>query len=344
MYSESTIQRFYYQGREAVIQLVHRLEDQLEDARAQLISRPESLIALLRKELQSVKRTLAHKNDQLLQERQLNHQLRRRVHELERELESNAPHVERDSHNSSLPPSLDPPWKKVKRNLSLRRKSGLHVGGQLGHRGATLRQVTRPDQTIIHTPDVCQSCGAFLNHSQPQGIIRRQVFDIADGRVKVTEHRTEARLCLECSVITKAAFPASVRAPVQYGQGVLSRSCYLHLYQLLPVARTSETMHDLFGCTLSPATVQRAARLSSGKLLHTELRIKAALRDSSLIGVDETGLRVAGSGGYIHVARTDKLTHYAYDERRGKAAMDEIGILPQFRGTLVRDGFSSYQW
>ena len=24
--------------------------------------------------------------------------------------------------------------------------------------------------------------------------------------------------------------------------------------------------------------------------------------------------------------------------------MDEIGILPQFRGTLVRDGFSSYQW
>jgi transposase len=48
--------------------------------------------------------------------------------------------------------------------------------------------------------------------------------------------------------------------------------------------------------------------------------------------------------GYIHVARTDELTHYAYDERRGKAAMDEIGILPQFRGTLVRDGFSSYQW
>ena len=24
--------------------------------------------------------------------------------------------------------------------------------------------------------------------------------------------------------------------------------------------------------------------------------------------------------------------------------MDEIGILPQFTGTLVRDGFSSYQW
>ena len=123
---------------------------------------------------------------------------------------------------------------------------------------------------------------------------------------------------------TKATFPLGVRAPVQYGQGVLSCSCYLHLYQLLPVNRTSETMHDLFGCALSPATVQRAARLSSGKLVHAELRIKAALRDSSIMGVDETGLRVAGSGGYIHVARTEQLTHYAYDERRGKAAIDEI--------------------
>ena len=65
MYSDSTIQRFYYQGREAVIALVHRLEDQLEDARAQLISKPEPMIALLRKELQSVERILALKSDKL---------------------------------------------------------------------------------------------------------------------------------------------------------------------------------------------------------------------------------------------------------------------------------------
>ena len=74
------------------------------------------------------------------------------------------------------------------------------------------------------------------------------------------------------------------------------------------------------------------------------MRIKSALRDSSVIGVDETGLRVAGQVGYIHVARTERLTDYAFDMRRGKAAMDETGILPRFTGTLVRDGFSSYMW
>lgn len=112
------------------------------------------------------------------------------------------------------------------------------------------------------------------------------------------------------------------------------------------IAKTKRTLarKNLFGCALSPATIQRAARVSSGKLVHTEQRLKAAIRNSAVIGADETGLRVAGHGGYVHVARTDELTHYAYDERRGKPAMDEVGILPQFTGTLVRDGFSSYKW
>lgn len=141
MYSDSIIQRFYYQGREAVIALAHRLEDQLEDARAQLICKPQSLIALLRKELQSVKRTLAQKNDELLRERQLNHQ--------QREIEGDVTRVERDSHNSNLPPSLDLPWKKIKRTRSLRKKTGLSVGGQGGHK-----------------------CNASLEQDQPQKIIQ----------------------------------------------------------------------------------------------------------------------------------------------------------------------------
>ncbi|MDT4898460.1 MAG: transposase [Acidobacteriota bacterium] len=87
---------------------------------------------------------------------------------------------------------------------------------------------------------------------------------------------------------------------------------------------------------------ERAARIFSNKLIMCEQRIKAAVRNSTVVGADETGLRVAGTGGRVHVAKTDQLTHLAYDGRRGKAAMDEIGILPQFSGTLVRDGYLSY--
>lgn len=103
-------------------------------------------------------------------------------------------------------------------------------------------------------------------------------------------------------------------------------------------------MRDLFDCRISAATIERAARVSSGKLVYTEQRIKASIRDSAVIGVEETGLRVAGVGGYTHVARTEQLTHYAFDKRRGRGAMDEIGILPQFKGRLVRDCWASYKW
>jgi transposase len=61
-----------------------------------------------------------------------------------------------------------------------------------------------------------------------------------------------------------------------------------------------------------------------------------------VIHADETGLRVEVKLAYVHVAGTPHLTHYGADARRGKAAMDEIGILPEYRGTRVHDGWLSY--
>lgn len=44
----------------------------------------------------------------------------------------------------------------------------------------------------------------------------------------------------------------------------------------------------------------------------------------------------------MHAASSERLTHYAADVRRGKAAIDEIDILPSYRGTCVHDGWLSY--
>jgi transposase len=76
--------------------------------------------------------------------------------------------------------------------------------------------------------------------------------------------------------------------------------------------------------------------------METELKIKRQLRRSSVIHADETGLSVAGRLHYVHVASTPRLTHYGVDARRGKTAIDEINILPGYRGTCVHDGWLSY--
>jgi len=117
---------------------------------------------------------------------------------------------------------------------------------------------------------------------------------------------------------------------------------YLLYGQLLPYARTAELLTDVCDCDLSPGTLETFVVEGADRLVETEEQIKQALRESEVLGTDETGVRVQGVLHWLHVARTDKHTHYAVDRKRGKAATDQIGILPQFHGTMEHDSLSLY--
>lgn len=229
----------------------------------------------------------------------------------------------KDSHNSSRPPSTDPPW--AKRTRSLRRPSGKRPGGQVGHRGETLRLTERPSRTVEHRPRECRSCRASLDSAQVVGHRRQQVVEVVPARLRVTEHRLAVLKCRACGETTRGEFAGSVRSGIQYGPGVKARVLYLQQYQLLPYARTAEAMRDLFGCRLSAGTVANIARECSDALVETELKIKRGLRRSSVIHADETGLRVGGKLAYVHVASNSRLTHYAAAARGTRADGDGGG-------------------
>jgi transposase len=166
--------------------------------------------------------------------------------------------ITKDAHNSSRPPSSDPPW--AKRTKSLRRPSGRPQGGQRGHRGETLRLAPRPDRIVEHRVRECRSCHAPLSAAQVVRHLRQQVWEVVPARLRVTEHRMAVARCQACGRTTQCQFAGAVRSGVQYGPGVKARVLYLQQYQLLPYGRTSEAMRDLFGCRISSGTVANSVR------------------------------------------------------------------------------------
>src|SRR5258708_1112302 len=154
----------------------------------------------------------------------------------------------KDSHNSSLPPSSD---RFVRPPKSLRQKSGKKPGGQKGHRGHHLRQVEMPDVVLVHPVACCEHCQQDLR-SQPAALPeRRQVMDLPVKRLWVTEHRVEEKQCPGCFHLTRASFPARVKAPAHYGTGIQTIATYLVEGQAVPYARASQLLQELLGVQLS---------------------------------------------------------------------------------------------
>src|SRR6266516_5619111 len=245
----------------------------------------------------------------------------------------------KDSHNSHLPPSSDRFGRKRK---SLRTKSEKPSGGQAGHPGASLPFSSTPDEiTQLHV-ERCEACQQDLHAVAACGRERRQVVDLPSPRLVVREYRAEQKQCPDCQHITRAAFPAGVQAPLQYGANVGAIAVYLVEQQLLPLARACEVMSDLLGVQMSEETVCDLIKQSTGQLATVEQQITEALKQAEVIHQDETGLDVAGKRHWMHVTCTPTLTHYHVDASRGQAALEAIGILPHFAGISVHDGWGSY--
>lgn len=246
----------------------------------------------------------------------------------------------KDSHNSSKPPSSDGLAKPKPK--SLRPNSERPTGGQPGHPGQTLRRVEKPDRTVRHTVERCKDCGRSLAQQEPERFERRQVFDLPEPQLQVTEHQSEVKTCA-CGCVNRAAFPAEAAAPVQYGSRVKSVAVYLKEYQLLPFERHSEIMRDLFACpSFSEGTLANFDVDCSRRLEPVEAAIRALATQSEVAGFDETGVRATGSLHWLHTVSTQFLTWYYAHKRRGRAAMDAAGILPGYRGCAVHDFWESY--
>ena len=247
--------------------------------------------------------------------------------------------IAKNSGNSGKPPSSDGLKKKA---TSQRQKGKRKSGGQKGHKGHTLEMVTHPDHSVSHTLTTCPHCQTDVSAVSVERVEKRQVFDLPEVRLEVTEHQGEVKTCPCCGEKAKARFPEGVDHAVQYGTRIKAQAVYLNTYQLLPLARIGELFGDFYGHSPSEALILGALEQTQRQIQPALAAIEALLVESDVVHNDETGMRVEGKLQWLHVTSTEKLTAYTVHQKRGQEAMREIGILPRFNGVSVHDGWASY--
>ena len=218
----------------------------------------------------------------------------------------------RHSGNSGQPPSQDGPAAPP-RTRRQRRSQGRAPGGQPGHAGTTRRQVAaaQVDRPVDHWPARCRGCGASLPRTAAGAPARRQVHDLpAPPPLAVTEHRAQAVCCPGCGTRTRAAFPADVAGPVQFGPRLEALAAYLRYAQHLPAARLRALLRELHGVSLSTASVEALCQRAAARLAAEAARQQAQALAVPVACMDETGLRVAGATLWLHVLGDETVTAY----------------------------------
>jgi transposase len=261
--------------------------------------------------------------------------LRDQVDALQRRLDA-------DSSSSSRPPSSDGPYRKRQVKSSPRKKSGRRPGKQPGAEGSTLRMEDEPDETFACVPGQCD-CGQGLS-GEPGRVERRQVVEQGDPPPPVvTEYQVYYVTCPACGKVACGEAPPWATTRMQYGPKTVATAAEVTCAQYMPIGRGTVLLNALTGLHVSTGFMaqvrSRAAQLVEALFVPV---VVSLLATAKVLHVDETPARAAGKLAYTHIKTTERIALMHVGDRSA-ATIDADGILPAFRGVVVRDGYVAYE-
>jgi transposase len=211
----------------------------------------------------------------------------KRIAELERRLN-------RNSRNSSVPPSQDPPGAPQRRRPD---PSGRSQGAQPGHqgKGRKLLPIEAVERVVEHWPGRC-GCGHPLAESNEEvgRPARHQVTELPEIAVCVTEHRLHRRRCPDCGKTTRAELPADVSAGA-FGPRLEAAIATLAVRNRVSRRDTVELAGELFGAGLASGTVDAILARTGQALKQPYEELLARIRKAPALNVDETGWKLRGA-------------------------------------------------
>ncbi len=259
-----------------------------------------------------------------------------RIAELERRLS-------RNSQNSSVPPSQDPPEAPPRKRAP---SSGRKRGAQHGHKGhgRRLAPIQAVDEVIEHWPERCP-CGHRFTPAEHRPLgrpARHQVAELPPIAVLVTEHRLHHLRCPDCGTLVGATLPADV-PPGAFGPRLEAAIATLAVRNRISRRDTVELVRELFGARLATGSIDAILRRTAKALAEPYEKLLRRTRASPAVNIDETSWRTQGCQRTLWGALTGQTAIFRIapdrHERQAKALLGD-----PFRGIASSDRWWAYDY
>lgn len=276
----------------------------------------------------------------LLEER---NQMKLKIESLEEKLNKN-------SRNSSIPPSKD--GFKAKAKHQTQRKP-LKIQGNRQKRVQERKLYEAEDcqelQIRAEKPSNCKACGHELQGEDPQPL-RHQIIDLPVLKPTVIEHRLHELECEHCGAKTRAVLPEEL-AEKCYGARLAGFVAFLSGGSRQSFRQGQMFLSQVFGIEMSRGTIQRMRQEVSEAVASSVDEAKRYVQQQDVINCDETGYRQQNKDGnnpdnkkaWIWVLVTPLVSVFTIALSRGQEIARKL-IGESFTGYVGSDRYSSYNW
>ncbi len=242
--------------------------------------------------------------------------------------------TKKTSANSSIPPS------QTDKDETTPDKQKTNGKGQK-EKVITAANTRTVEEITLSKVSECSKCGRDLSNEKCKCVERRTRIDIIFEK-KVEHVDAEIKECPNCKVTTKGKFPKTMPGPLQYGNGIKAYVIQLLVMQMMSLNRVAKMMATIIGQIISDATLLSYIMKLYIALGPWESSMKRAILLEPCINADETSLRVCKKKQWIHIYSAGGIVLKFLHKKRGKKAINKIGIIPKYKGVIVHDCWASY--
>jgi transposase len=263
--------------------------------------------------------TVKLKTDELSREEliALIYEMAKEISELKAELEQ-LKQPPTTSRNSSQPPSRD--FKSEKK----KRKRSKPKGAKAGHEKQERPLVENPNTVIEVYVDNCKNCHVNLLDQVPVQTLRRQVTELPEIKPVVIETRQYVVKCPGCGERQVGQLPQGLEAGRYFGPRLEAMVTNLHHEHHIGYKRLRQICEELFGLALSAggavSIVERAGRVAKEEAEALGVQV----RQSKVIGSDETSARVHGRNYWQWVFVGDHREYHVIVPSRGSDVIENF--------------------